>query len=132
MPDSSTRISSDAISVNPCELCFPDPMVSPAPKALLVAIAKCHIARADVGRQIHALGLVAAVDDALPHHYQVDLLDVVGGFASADGVSLIGVERVGRRVVNVKSVLQIDNVIRHRLRSKPVDLAHQSRSLASR
>src|SRR5208283_2891226 len=128
-PDSSTRIRRAAISVNPRELFFPYPMVwSPAPEELLlIAIAKCHIARADRRGQVHVLGLVAVVDNALSHDHDVDLLHVVGRFANTKGVRLVGIERAS--VVTVVGELQVDDVVGHRYRSESVDLAHQARGL---
>src|ERR1700728_2423166 len=93
-PESITRMSSAAISVNPCEpFCFCLIGKSPRPKkTLLIAIAKRHILRTDVRGQKHTLGLVAIGDDALPHDHEIDLLDQVRRLPCAEGICLIGVE----------------------------------------
>src|ERR1700722_5035401 len=132
-PDSSTIMRSAAMSVNPSEPFFFCPIcLNSCPKALLIAIAECHIARADRSCEIQILGFVPVVQHALRHDHEVDLLHQVRGITRSDGVGLVGVQRGGgsSRVINVIGELQVDDVIGHRDRAESVDLAHQARSLA--
>src|SRR5258707_13766198 len=103
-PDSSTMMSSAAMSVKPCELFFPCPIcfgLLPLKKRLLISIAKCHVARADGSRQEQVLRFVSVVEHALAHDHNVDLLHQVRGIPNSDGVGLV---RVQHRVVRVVKV----------------------------
>src|SRR3974390_798604 len=100
-PDSSTRMRSAAISVKPCELCFPCPIFVLLPprnittKTSLIPVAECHVARTDRSRQIHVLRLIAVVKNALSHDHDVDLLNQVRRFTDANRIGLIRIERSG-------------------------------------
>src|SRR5437588_6553934 len=113
-PDSSTRMISAAISVKPFPLFFACLIrLSPA-QTSLISISKRHVARADRRGQVHVLRLIRALENALAHQHDVDLLDQIGRFPSPDRIRLVRIERTAAcLVVRVVGKLQVNDVVRH-------------------